>query len=237
MGRVNYEDVEKYSTGNRNTFFGLADDGDSAIVRFRHVNMNDIPMVACHTVALNNGERKVNCIREYDEPVANCPLCAAGSRISVRTYLEMDVYETDSKGNLTGKFTTQIWDRGKQFNRKLVSLVKRFEPLCDYLFTIERNGAKGSNDTTYEIYNIAIPEGIEFAELPAEAYDPVGTIVLDKNFNELQEYVDTGAFPENTDEVVKPRESARPVAAPEPEPRSYRQQSVASAPVTARRRI
>ena len=57
---------------------------------------------------------------------------------------------------------------------------------------IERNGAKGDTNTVYEMYP-DVADGTLLEDLP-EAPDPVGTSILEKTFDELTTYVQTGSF-------------------------------------------
>ena len=42
MAGIPISDIEKYGGNQLNNFFGLADDGDKAVVRFLHRGMDDI---------------------------------------------------------------------------------------------------------------------------------------------------------------------------------------------------
>ena len=64
------------------------------------------------------------------------------------------------------------------------------------IFEIERHGKPRDTNTTYEAFPIGKPDDTTLADLP-EAPAVVGGIILNKSFEELEEYVRTGYFPEN----------------------------------------
>lgn len=187
MSRFNYENSENYNrSGSSTNYFKLANDGDTAKVRFMYNTMNDIEGLAVHQVELPDGRRKyVNCIREYDEPIDNCPLCKSGSRAMPKLFLKL--YNED-EGQV------QIWERGVTFFKKLNGLCKRHKPLVGSLIEIERNGKKGDTKTTYETYD-EDDDGTTLEDLP-EAPEILGTIVLDKTYEEIEAFVETGDFSE-----------------------------------------
>ena len=240
MGKISNTEMEKYENnqGDQLGFFNLKDDGETAYVRFMHQGMEDITRVVCHTIEVDGKYRKVNCIRNYDEPLDVCPLCANSKTSSVRIFLELRVYEKDEKGKLTGKFTNQIWERGRDFNKKLQSLCNRLrgKDLCDMVYEIERVGKKGDQRTTYEIYEcpeITVEEA-PFGELPEQPYDPVGGVVLDKTKQELEYYLQNGKFPSKDDNLERRGTSqSQPINEPVTSSQTYAQEE----PVRPRRRI
>ena len=200
--RISMEDADKVeNNSNRSSFFKLKSNGSKAVVRFLHEGMHDIPTVVVHSITEKGRHRWINCIREsVDSPRCDCPLCSSDnpdvSQISTRVYLELAVYETDSRGVPTGKYTKQIWERGKKFISKIQSLCNRYKPLCDYVFEIERLGEERSTETTYEIYPIPAATKEEYPyELEPEPFDPIGSIVLNKNKQEIEYFLDNGDFP------------------------------------------
>lgn len=210
MAKIRNDEMEKYEEGSnpeRKEFFNLKDDGDKAYVRFMHEGMEDITRVVCHTIEVDGKYRKINCLRNYDEPLDKCPLCSDKKPASVRIFLELRVYEFEN-GKFNGKYTTQIWERGRDFNKKLQSLCNRLrdgKALCDVVYEIERVGKKGDQRTTYEIYEcpeITTSEAPFDGELP-EQYDPVGSIVLDKTKEEVETFLVKGTFPTQDDKLER----------------------------------
>lgn len=185
MSRFNYADSENYSGGGSKTgFFKLPNDGDTARVRFMYNGIDDIEGYSVHQVELSDGRKKyVNCIREYDEPIDNCPLCKAGYKVMSKLFLTL--YNEES-GNV------QIWERGISFYKKLNGLCKRHKPLVGAVVEVERNGKAGDTKTTYETYD-EDNDDTTLEDLP-EAPEIIGNLVMEKSFDELENFVDTGDF-------------------------------------------
>ena len=187
MGRFSYDDVDNYGSSGGSSFFSLKNDGDVARVRFMYNDMNDVEGYAVHEVEVDGKRRFVNCLREYNEPKSNCPLCANGNTQKVKLYIP--IYDVDDK-------EVKIWERGKNFFSKISSLCARYAngntPLVSHVFEIERHGKKGDTGTTYEIYDVSCDE-TTLEDLP-EVPDIIGGIVLDKIKDELEFYVNEGYF-------------------------------------------
>ena len=98
----------------------------------------------------------------------------------------------------------QIWRRGRNFEGVISGLCSRYNPLVGTPVEIERHGKKGDMHTTYQPYPRQA-DGVTLDDLPPIP-DPIGTVVLDKNFNELTEYVAKGCFDDSTkaSEIRKP---------------------------------
>lgn len=183
MGKINpATDLENYSSNNT-SYFSLKDDKDTAMVRFMYNSINDVEAFAVHKVKVNGFDRYVNCLREYTDPLDKCPLCESGHRVIARLFLPL--YKID-----TGE--TMLWDRSSKFYNTMTDLCAKCNPLVSFPIEIERNGAKGDMNTFYEFY----PEpsdGTLIEDLP-EPPNPIGTIILDKTYDELMTYVQTGSF-------------------------------------------
>lgn len=186
MGRFNYQDSDNYGNSSSN-FFSLKDDGDVARVRFMYNDLNDVTGYAVHEVEVDGNKRYVNCLRNYNEPKSKCPCCA--NDYMQRAKLYVPLYNIDTK-------EVQLWERGKKFLGKLQSICTRYarqdSPLVNHVFEIERHGKKGDTQTTYEIYEVG-SDGTTLQDLP-EVIDPLGNIILDKSYDELDSYVRTGSF-------------------------------------------
>ena len=186
MARFNAKEIDNYGTSSGSSFFSLKNDKDTAIVRFMYNDINDIEAFAVHEVMINGTRRYANCLRSYDEPVDDCPLCAAGMRVIAKMYIPL--YDEEEK-------TVKVWERGRTFYSKISSLASRYKPLVSTIFEVERNGKKGDMKTTYETYVVETDDTV-LEDLP-EVDDPLGTIILDKDFDELTYYLDYGDFPED----------------------------------------
>lgn len=202
-GRFTIGDMENYGGQTAGSFFMLKDDKDTAQVRFMYNGIDDIVGWAVHQVDIAGKQRYVACIRHYKQPITDCPLCAEGYKIFAKFFLHLYDMETDE---------IKIWERGRMFESKISSLCTRYNPLVSTPVEIERNGKKGDINTTYEIYPMQTDE-ITLEDLP-EKTELLGTLVLDKSFEEMEFYLDNGFFEneENDDgnDVTPPKLEEEP---------------------------
>lgn len=195
MGRINASEAEHYGGQGGAGFFSLKDDKDTARVRFMYNGIEDVEAFAVHELKSDDGKRRtyVNCLRDYRQPLDVCPFCR--ERISQTVKLFVPLYNVDEE-------KVQLWERGKKFINKMTSVCSRYTkadtPLCANIFEIERNGKKGEQTTTYEIYQVD-KDGTTMADLP-EVPDPLGTIVKDKTAEDMETYLETGSFPPDDNE-------------------------------------
>ena len=203
MAQISYDAIPETATsggnGNGVDFFGLRNDGDEALVRIMHDSVESFNIFAIHDRMSVGGKfRKINCIRDAREPVDNCPLCAAGNAVGYRMFINMVQYTKDQSGQTISK--PVVWERSVSYANRLKSLIEEYGPLSDCLFKIKRNGAAGSMETTYDILfcnpkvyrDDLYPKACEdvFSQ-----YSALGTIIMNKDFNELNTYLATGQFP------------------------------------------
>lgn len=191
--RFNFNEADNYGQQNAGSFFTLKDDKDTARVRFLYDTIDDVEGYVVHEVEVNGKRRYVGCIRSYDEPVDNCPLCAAGYKQIPKLFLKL--YNEDTN-------EVQIWERGKTFFQRISSLAARYNPLCNEIVEIERNGKKGDMQTKYEFYPT---DNSEFDMSELEVTEPLGTIILDKTADEMSEFVKTGGFEDAGQQVSSQR--------------------------------
>lgn len=184
MARFTMGEENNYgSQGNASSYFSLKEDGEVKKVRFMYRNASDVTGYAVHEVNVNGKRRYVNCLRDYNSPIDDCPFCKSGSNQQVKLYIPL--YDIEA-----GKVC--FWERGKKFFSRMSSLCARFPDLVSHVFEIERHGAKGATDTTYEIFEVS-HDNTKLEDLP-EIPDVLGTIVLDKNADEMRAYLSTGDF-------------------------------------------
>ena len=201
MARFSVGDAEKYGGQGGGGFFRLADDHDTARVRFLYNGIDDVQGYAVHQIEIDGKKRYVNCLREYGRPVEDCPFCASGKFITAKYFIP--VYNIDED-------RTQVWERGKQFGGKLTSLCSRYSNLVSHIFEIERIGKKGDTGTTYEIYETGADDTkLEDFDVPAV----LGGMVLDKTPEEMEYFNKYGDFPEDggadVEEPVRRRTESR----------------------------
>lgn len=204
MARFNASEIDNYGTqSNSGGFFSLRNDKEVARVRFLYEKAEDIEGYAVHKVQVGDKERYVNCLREYNEPIDKCPFCAA--KLSVQAKLFIPLFNEDNGQQ-------QFWERGKTFYGKISGLCARYPNIVSRVVEVERNGAPKDTSTTYELYPSPDADGttvqdilddLQLDEVPS----PLGTIILDKTAEEMEEYLDTGSFPDS--DVPVRRQSAR----------------------------
>lgn len=199
MARINPNDADKYQNSLNGEWFSLKNDGDVARVQFMLDTFEDLDVFACHKVKVNDKERYVDCLRAYNEPIDNCPFCAAGLPVKPVRFVIMFQHD-DQK--------VKIWERGKQFIGKLQGLMNRYQPLSNYVFEVERHGKAGDKETKYEVFPMDRVEPFDLEEV--EKPELLGGLILEKTAEEMMIYLDTGTFPE-TDESGSYQTSTPPV--------------------------
>ena len=199
MAVFKFEDAEKYGGHGGAGYLSLKNDGDVARVSFLYNTIDDVEGYAVHQVEINGRKRYVNCKRAYNEPVDNCPFCR--ERIPVYAKLFIPVYDVDDE-------KVKIWERGKKFFAKMSSICARYASegnLVSQVFDIERNGAAGSTQTTYEIYPVGSPDSTTLEDLP-EFEGALGGAILDKSVEDMEFFIENGSFaPEEGENEVPVR--------------------------------
>lgn len=200
MGRFDVTEVDCYGGQGGSGFFSLKNDKDIARVRFMYEGINSVAGYAVHEVEVDGKKRYVNCLRNYNDPIDTCPFCAAHKPQVAKMFIPL--YNVDTK-------RIQIWERGKKFFGRISGLCSRYPNLVAHTFEIERNGAAGSSQTTYEIYEVGA-DNTTLKDLP-ELPKIIGGVVLDKSAEELSHYLKHGQFdeaafmnePASSEEVVR----------------------------------
>lgn len=146
MGRINAKfALDNYSNDfSNNGFFGLENDGDTAVVRFLYSssdpNNDDLDTFLVHEVEIDGKKRYVECTQKGD-----CPGCKEIGRPKIKTFIQLVDEDEDPDA-------VQTWERGQQFLPKILGLINKYGSLVSRPFEIERHGKKGDSNTTYEIY-------------------------------------------------------------------------------------
>lgn len=193
MGRISLNDIDNYGVSNSGSFFQLKDDGDNARVRFLYNGIEDLTPYVVHEVEIGDKRRYVNCLRNYNDPVDKCPLCAANYRAVPKLFLKL--YNEDVS-------ECQIWERGKTYASRISNLAAHFNPLVNQIVEISRIGKKGDMQTRYEFLPLENePVNLDDYDCP----EPLGTIILDKSAEELNEFLDLGSFPDSAVAVANAR--------------------------------
>lgn len=199
MARFNTETADKYGGQGGAGYFSLKNDKDTARVRFMYNGIEDVEGYAVHTVEIDDKKRYVNCLREYDQPIDSCPFCANKKMTTAKIFVP--IYNVDEN-------RVQFWERGKKFIAKISSICARYPNVVSHVFEVERNGKKGDQTTTYEIYEVD-KDDTTLDDLP-EVKDPLGTVILDKSADDMEFFLDNGYFPPDEDDVpVRRRDRSR----------------------------
>ena len=234
MAKVNFDmlDEVEASTGNANGsgtdvgFFTLKNDNDEAVVRFMCDSTNDFEILTIHDVKVGEKYRKVNCIRDPREPLDRCPLCANEKKISNKFFIRMIQYfkETNEQGQVVIVPKAMIWERSTAYAKTLKSYLDNYGPLSDIICKVIRHGKAGDMQTTYEIVpNLSktVYSDEVYVKDPTlfNGFEALGTIVMNKSFEEINQFIATGEFPQvarqSTAAEVTPR-TATPVESPVP---------------------
>ena len=209
MPRVNIKDVDNYNTGGTGGgFLQLKEHRQKVRVRFMLEDIEDLNdyIYIVHTCKTKSGSEygtDVNCLREYNEPVDNCPLCAAGIKTSIKVFVP--VWNEDEQ-------KVQIWTRGKKMIEKLQSLMSRYKDFPSHIFEIERNGKPKDTGTTYEIYEVDQDDTTldDLDELPKIE----GVAFKEYTEEDMEYFLEAGEFPpqdedDDEDDVPVRRRSSK----------------------------
>ena len=199
MAQITFDQINVGNDNQSNVgFFNLKNDGDEAIVRIMHDSTASFDLVTTHPIKLGDKYRRVSCIRDPREPLENCPMCKSGSKVQQRMYIHLIQYTKDDQGKIIPE--AKIWERSASYAVTIKNLIDEYGPLSDCIFKVRRNGKAGSMDTTYAILygnpQVYRNEMYPKDESLFEGFSVIGTMVLDKNFEELSEFLATGAFPQ-----------------------------------------
>lgn len=211
MARFNVDTMDKYGGQGGTGYFSLKNDRDVATVRFLYNTADDVEGYAVHEVEIDGKKRYVNCLREYNQPIDDCPFCKARKYQVAKLFIPM--YNVDEE-------KVQVWERGKKFFSKLSSVLTRCDadPICSQTFEIERNGKAGDTQTTYEIYQTK-DKPDDFTLDDCEEPMILGRLVLDKTAEDMEFYLEEGYFPPEDEEPVRRRSSRREEREEEERPR------------------
>lgn len=196
------DEADHYGGQGAGSFFRLKNDKDTARVRFMYNGIEDIYGYAVHRVEVEGKQRYVACLREYTQPIDDCPFCAAKIPLQARLFLFL--YDVDAD-------EVKVWERGRTFFSKIASLASRYTPLVSTVFEIERNGKAGDTNTTYETFHISTDK-TRIEDLP-EIPDIIGTMILKKEFEDMNFYLDNGYFPDG-EVVATPQRGSNSTAQP-----------------------
>ena len=204
MAQFSYDYAVKKEEERSNNFEGrkfeflgnyLKNDGDTVLVRFPYKSTADFKVYSLHNEMVGGKRRSVACLRADDNaPVTNCPLCAKGDTPKLRFVLECIMYVQTPNGI---DIVPCVWERPISF-AKLVG--ERITDWGNSVFKVKRLGKAGDKQTTYDIsptnaqiYNEQTYPS-DFSDFTN--FKPNNFVFLDRDFNELLEFVQTGNMPQ-----------------------------------------
>ena len=212
--RFKHDEVDRYGGQGGGGYFSLKDDGDVAKVRFMYNNIEDVEGYAVHEVEIDGRKRYVNCLRDYNSPVDDCPFCRDKKFQTAKLFVP--IYNIDED-------KVQVWERGKTFFSIISGNISRYSsadvPFVSQVFEIERQGKKGDTSTRYGIYPVGQPDGTTLEDLP-ELPKILGGVVLDKSYDDMEFYLESGVFPPEENSGVQ-RRGSRPESTDRRDSNSY----------------
>lgn len=209
MAKLNAKQAASFpSSGGRNSFLSLQNDGDSAVVRFAYNTVDELcGCDSVHTIKNNQTDRyvTVDCLKtDNSNPDSVCPLCAAGIKMQKTYYLQVRNEETGEM---------QLWQRGENFVlNTLVPILSEYEddgtPITGVPIKIVRKGAKGDLNTKYNLIPKQV-DGMTLDQFPEDIDVRADGIIKEYDYNTLQNYIQTGQLPNNNieedNQVIQPR--------------------------------
>lgn len=185
MGRISIQNSGEYQSNSGSNYFQLKDDKDSAEVVFLYDDPtgSDIDYYLCHKCEIDGYERWVNCNaidEDGNDHPSDCVLCQNNFPRFEKLFLQLFNLTDDSK---------QIWDRGSKFVGTISTFVERYGSLVNQPLEIVRNGRKGDQATTYQLFPTeADPDAT------VESYggrdELLGSYILDLDENEMYDVID-----------------------------------------------
>lgn len=207
MAQINLNDVFVGNDTQQNStqvgFFNLQNDGDEAVVRFMVDSLEDLEILTVHDIYVDGKFRQISCVRDPRDPIEKCPLCAKDERIKQVVFIKMLQYVNTPNGV---DVKPVVWQRNAStYAFRIKGYLDNYGPLSQILCKVIRHGAKGDMKTTYDIIPNLSPVQFPQENFPivTEAfnnYKALGRVVLDKSTEEINTFIQTGSFPNNSEE-------------------------------------
>lgn len=209
MPRVNLSELGNYG-GNgkfpKVKYLSLPNDGDSAQVHFLLDNEDDLNecIFITHNVKLKSAPKlkygvRVNCLREYSDPIDDCPFCREGIATQVTCAIPVFNVETEQ---------VEFWTRGKKEANRLLRKMSKRKHFSSYLWELTRIGEAGDQATDYDYGDPEKDEEFDMAEL--DIPEVLGSVVLDKSADDMEYWIDEHDFPpEDSDDDEEEEEPVR----------------------------
>lgn len=165
--------LEKHKSTGNNEFFTLADDGDTAIVRFLYRSMDELDWFVVHEVEIGGKKRWVECSEED-----NCPLCLKVGRPSLKLFIQLM-----QKGR---EDVVMTWERGQKFIPIIQDLFEQHGDLTQHLFEVVRQGKRGDSNTRYLVHHLGASQIGEDEILERQEFLGPEGFILQKTHEEME---------------------------------------------------
>lgn len=208
MPVIRPDEADDYKPQSDFDFLQLKEDKDVAKVRFYIESLDDVKMYVVHQVEDKKGKKRyVNCLRTYDSPIDDCPLCRESLQnkdLKIQVKMFLPVLDMDDN-------RVKIFERGRTFYKELEGHVRRNTPLCNFPCEIERNGAKGSTDTVYKVFPLAQEKDSTMIKDMPEEPELLNGYILEMTIGEMEDFLSTGELPNSTEDSKEdlPRRTRR----------------------------
>lgn len=221
--QIDYSESSNGSIG----FFSLKNDGEEAIVRIMCDSMADLEIMTVHPITVGTSafpNRQVNCLRSPRDPLEMCPLCASGEKVRQKVFIKMLRYDP-----VTKQATPVVWDRvASVFAPRIKSFIDNYGPLSHIMCKIIRHGTGKS--TMYDIIPNINPMEFNETNYPIipdafKDFSVLGRMVMDKNAEEIMQFMRTGVFPEKPNQRQVPPQERVNTQPPEQAPPQYYSQT------------
>lgn len=182
-------------------------DGEEAIVRFFVSTSDDIEITTLHSVDLMSKKNTpynkfVSCLREsHNDPLSNCPLCSEDVPLKTRAFIKLLEY-TNKDGEIVA--TPKLWDTSVTMARTLNSFLADYGDLTEYIFKLKRTGTGTS--TRYNLVPIPSNSPVYKPEVYKKEFEKFDNYFISpywkKSFEDIETYLNTGAFPKKVRETT-----------------------------------
>lgn len=205
MAKQTYADVATNSnnSGEYKVGFFNINDGQEAIVRFAINSVDDFEIYTVHPITMGQSSypnRRISCLRTNPktDPINYCPLCAKGEKVQQRMYIKMIQYVNEN-GQIVPKAV--VWDRpAYSYAPQIKSYLDNYGPLTNIVCKIVRHGS--GLETKYDIIPNLNPQMFNEQLYPKafsdfENFNILGSMIMDKSFDDINQFIMTGQFPQN----------------------------------------
>lgn len=131
--------IKKYeNNGEKTKWLSLKDDGDSALVRILHSDVDDLDVYEVHEAEVDGFKQTIKCNGD------GCKMCNEGIKAKLAVFLQM--MDLEDENNI------KIWRRGVNDLKMLLEEITENGPLNKRNYKIKRIGKKGSPTTKYQFF-------------------------------------------------------------------------------------